>query len=166
MGADTETITSFYRAFQERDHAAMAACYHPAVHFSDPVFTDLYGDEAKAMWHMLCERGSDLTLTFSDVSAAGNRGSARWDATYTFGPSGRLVRNSIDASFVFEDTKIIRHVDTFDLWRWTRMALGISGVLTGWTGFTKAKVRATANRGLMRFIDDHPEYERSGRSRP
>ena len=36
----------------------MADCYHPDVHFSDPVFPSLKGDEARGMWRMLCERGT------------------------------------------------------------------------------------------------------------
>ncbi|MEA2010855.1 MAG: nuclear transport factor 2 family protein, partial [Actinomycetota bacterium] len=67
MNPNATLITSFYEAFQERDHAGMIACYHPSIHFSDPVFTDLHGSEAKAMWHMLCERGTDLNVTFRDV---------------------------------------------------------------------------------------------------
>ena len=160
MPDHAETIATFYRAFQQRDHAAMAACYHPDVRFSDPVFTDLRGDEARAMWHMLCEQGDDLILTYSAVSAEGDRGSAHWEATYTFSPTGRTVHNRIDASFTFEDGLIVRHVDDFDLWRWTRMALGATGVLTGWSGFTRSKVRTTARQGLRRFMDGHPEYER------
>jgi ketosteroid isomerase-like protein len=153
-----ETIESFYRAFQQRDYEGIAACYHPSIHFSDPVFPDLRGDEARAMWHMLCEQGTDLHVTFTDVLAEGDGGGAQWDAHYTFSPTGRLVHNKVYASFEFEDGKIIRHVDSFDLWRWTRMALGTTGVVTGWSGFAQAKVRATADRSLRRFIAAHPEY--------
>jgi len=153
-----ETIESFYRAFQRRDYAGMAACYHPSIHFSDPVFSDLRGDEARAMWHMLCEQGTDLHVTFTDVTEEGDGGGAHWDAHYTFSPTGRLVHNKVDARFEFEDGKIIRHIDNFDLWRWTRMALGTTGVVTGWSGFAQAKVRATADRSLRRFIAAHPGY--------
>jgi ketosteroid isomerase-like protein len=153
-----ETIESFYHSFQERDYQGMTACYHPSIWFSDPVFPNLRGDEARAMWHMLCEQGTDLGVAFSDVEAESNSGSARWDAHYTFAPTGRLVHNKVDARFEFRDGKIIRHVDSFDLWRWTRMALGATGVITGWSGFAKAKVRATADRSLRRFIAAHPEY--------
>ncbi len=40
----------------------MAACYHPAVTFSDEVFTDLEGARAAGMWLMLCERGENLRV--------------------------------------------------------------------------------------------------------
>ena len=153
-----ETIESFYRAFQQRDYEGMTACYHPSIHFSDPVFPDLHGDEARAMWHMLCEQGTDLRVTFTDVTAEGDRGGTHWDAHYTFSPTGRLVHNKVDARFEFEDGRIIRHVDNFDLWRWTRMALGATGVVTGWSGFAQAKVKAKADRSLRRFIAAHPDY--------
>ena len=153
-----ETIESFYRSFQQRDYEGMAACYHESVRFSDPVFPDLHDEEVRAMWHMLCEQGTDLHVTFTDVTAEGDSGSAHWDAHYTFSPTGRLVHNRVDARFEFENGKIIRHVDGFDLWRWTRMALGTTGVMIGWSGFAQAKVRSVADRNLRRFITAHPEY--------
>lgn len=158
MNENADTIRDFYTAFQARDHVGMAACYHPAVRFSDPVFTDLHGDEARAMWHMLCDQGKDLKVTLSDVDADSDRGTARWEARYTFGSSGRMVHNVIAASFVFADGKIIQHTDEFDLWRWMRMAVGTTGTLIGWSPSAKRKVRETGRRGLDRFIADHPEY--------
>lgn len=137
----------------------MARMYDAEIHFSDPVFTELRGSEVYAMWHMLCEQGSDLSVTLDSVAASGDGDvRARWEARYTFGPERRAVHNKIEASFTFADGKVIRHNDRFDLWRWTRMALGPVGILTGWTGFTQSKVRATARRSLTRFIDAHPDY--------
>ena len=45
MSRNTELIDGFYAAFARRDWRAMAACYHPRVHFSDEVF-DLHGADA------------------------------------------------------------------------------------------------------------------------
>ena len=159
MNQNERLITTFYQAFQRRDSEAMAACYRPAIRFSDPVFQELNGPEVGAMWHMLCEQGTDLVVEFSEVRADDDTGTAHWDATYTFGPTGRVVHNRIDASFEFEDGRIVNHVDSFDLWRWSRMALGFSGSLTGWSGPTKSKIRRTADRSLRRFVDTHPEYQ-------
>ncbi|MEA2058270.1 MAG: nuclear transport factor 2 family protein, partial [Actinomycetota bacterium] len=132
---------------------------HPEIHFSDPVFLDLNGDEARAMWHMLCERGTDLTVTFCDVHAEDEIGGAHWEARYTLTPGGREIHNVIDASFEFRDGLILRHRDDFDLWRWTRMALGPTGTLAGWSPPIQNKVRATAMSGLRKFMAAHPEYE-------
>ena len=38
----------------------MQACYRPAPTFADEV-SSLKGKEVGAMWHMLCEGGSDLS---------------------------------------------------------------------------------------------------------
>lgn len=150
-----ELIKKFYTAFQQKDHAGMIACYHPEIHFSDPVFTDLHGNQAKAMWRMLCERGKDLQVVFSDVvataSADEGNGRAHWEATYTFS-TGRKIHNVIEAAFEFRDGLIIRHQDTFDLWRWTRMALGPMGLFLGWTPLVQKRIRRTALAGLEKFM--------------
>ena len=158
MNSNSDLITTFYEAFQKRGYATMIACYRPSIHFSDPVFPDLHGNEAKAMWHMLCERGTDLEVTFRDVEADDERGRAHWEARYTFAKGSRSVHNVVDASFVFQDGLIVDHTDTFDLWRWTRMAIGPAGTALGWSGPFQNKVRDTAASGLHKFIASHPEY--------
>lgn len=142
-----ELVERFYAAFSERDHAGMAACYHPEVHFSDPVFPDLHGPMAAAMWRMLCERGTDLRLEASAITDT----SAHWEAWYTFSATGNAVHNVIDASFEFRDGLIVRHVDVFDFYAWARQALGVTGVLLGWTPMVKNKVRSQAGRQLEKF---------------
>ena len=150
MHPNAQLIRSFYRSLAARDAAGMAACYHPEVHFTDAVF-DLRGAEAGAMWKMLCERGTDLEVEFGGVRADEDTGSAHWEARYTFSATGRKVHNSIDARFEFAEGKIIRHLDRFDFWRWSRQALGLPGMLLGWSGLLRAKVARTAARNLARF---------------
>ncbi|MFZ0549155.1 MAG: nuclear transport factor 2 family protein [Candidatus Promineifilaceae bacterium] len=159
MDAHRKLVEDFYTAFQAKDYVGMNGCYHPEIHFRDPVFQDLYGSEAKAMWHMLCERGKDLVIAFQNVQAGERGGSVRWDAHYTFS-TGRKVHNIVRASFEFQDGKIIHHEDVFDLWRWTRHALGPVGVLLGWSPIVKNKVRRTARQGLELFLEKHPDYQR------
>lgn len=154
MHPNAELIEGFYRAFAARDHASMARCYDPDVSFSDPVFVELHGDEVRAMWRMLCLRGTDLAVTFGEVSADEEHGSARWEATYTFTATGRPVHNRIAASFDFVDGRILNHRDEFDLYRWTRMALGPVGWLLGWTPFLRAQVRGKAIGQLKRFVSE------------
>ena len=151
MHPNAELITKFYDAFARLDPEAMAACYHPEVEFSDPVFTDLRGEHAGNMWRMLCGRAEDLEVVASAISADDSGGSAHWDATYTFSATGRKVRNSIDATFKFEDGAIRVHRDRFSLWKWTRMALGVPGILLGWSPIVQGKVRAQAAAGLAKF---------------
>ena len=127
--ANHALITRFYTAFAARDGVAMTACYHPDARFSDPAFLDLRGAEVSAMWRMLTSRSKDLTLTFSDVEATAQQGSAKWLALYTFGATGRKVENRISAAFVFKDGLILEHSDLFDFWRWARQALGPMGLV-------------------------------------
>jgi ketosteroid isomerase-like protein len=148
-------IQGFYAAFQRRDHAAMAACYAPDATFSDPVFPDLRGRAVGAMWRMLCERGTDLRIEASGIEADAALGSAHWEAWYTFSATGRPVHNIIQASFRFRDGLIQQHSDSFDLYRWARQALGVKGLLLGWTPPVRRAIRAQAARALDGFIRRH-----------
>lgn len=150
--ANTALIERLYSAFQRRDGEAMAACYAPDARFSDPVFTDLRGEEVGAMWRMLCERGKDLELTYADVAADAEGGSASWQADYTFSTTGRKVHNEISAEFRFAGGLISEHRDRFDLWRWSRQALGPVGLLLGWSPPVQSKIRAQAREGLDEFM--------------
>jgi ketosteroid isomerase-like protein len=152
MNANEETIRRFYTAFQTRDAAGMVACYAPDVQFSDPVFTDLKGPRAGAMWKMLCERGKDLKIEFRDVRADATGGSAHWEAWYTFSATGRHVHNIIDATFEFRNGMIVKHTDRFDLHRWSGLALGLPGKLLGWSPPLQNKIRAMAGKGLEDYL--------------
>jgi ketosteroid isomerase-like protein len=152
MHPNAELIRRFYTAFGERDHQTMAACYRADAVFSDPVFPRLEGAEICAMWRMLCLRGTDLEITFDGVEADDSKGRADWQAIYTFSPTGRKVHNRIAADFSFEDGAIRRHHDDFDLYRWTRMALGPAGYLLGWSGLIRNKVCRQAGRSLEKFM--------------
>ncbi|HRQ40679.1 MAG TPA: hypothetical protein PLD25_22415 [Chloroflexota bacterium] len=65
----------------------------------------------------------------------------------------------IDATFAFQDGKIMRHQDHFDLWPWARLALGSVGIVLRWSPPIQNKVRATSMGGLKKFITDHQEYQ-------
>jgi ketosteroid isomerase-like protein len=151
MHPNARLIESFYTSFQKRDAEGMVACYHPDVRFSDPVFHELQGQRACAMWRMLCGRAKDLQIEFRDVQADDRTGSAHWEARYTFAATGRKVHNVIDAKLEFRDGKIVRHADTFDLWRWAGMALGAKGKLLGWLPPIQRAIHDKAIRGLDEF---------------
>jgi ketosteroid isomerase-like protein len=145
-------IERFYRAFAERDGAAMASCYAPDVSFSDPVFPDLRGNEAGAMWRMLTAQATDLRIELGEHEADAERGSARWRADYTFTQTGRPVTNDVRASFRFADGLIVEHKDSFDFHRWARQALGPSGLMFGWTPLLRSAVRRRARARLDEFL--------------
>ena len=147
MHANAELIEHFYASFARRDAAAMIACYAPDATFRDPIFA-VDGADVGAMWTMFCERGRDLALDWRDVRADADGGAAHWEPRYTFSVTGRPVHNLIDSRFTFRDGKIATHADTFDLWRWSRMALGTKAVLLGWTPFVQNAIRTEARRSL------------------
>ncbi|MNJ64809.1 hypothetical protein D3C77_607860 [compost metagenome] len=103
------------------------------------------------MWRMLTTRAKDFSLTFDSVRADDRSASAHWVATYLFSQTGRIVINDIQARFVIRDGKICEHHDSFSLWRWSRQALGTSGLLLGWTPLVQGKVRGQALKGLRAF---------------
>ncbi|HEY4997527.1 MAG TPA: nuclear transport factor 2 family protein, partial [Usitatibacter sp.] len=88
-------IREFYARFAARDPEGMAACYHPDVAFSDPVFPMLRGSEAGDMWRMLLSRAADLEVTLEEAHADDEGGLARWTARYTFSRTGRPVVNRV-----------------------------------------------------------------------
>jgi len=155
----TETdalIERFYRAFDAGDGDAMAACYAPGAHFSDPVFTDLRGRRAGAMWRMLTEAPAGLRIELLDHKADGASGSAHWRAHYTFTETGRPVVNDVHARFRFADGLIVEHRDEFSFHRWARQALGPVGLLLGWTPLLRRAVRRKAAARLEEFTKPQP----------
>ena len=153
MEGNQQLLRDFYEAFARKDHATMATCYRNDATFGDPVFVALDAEETRAMWRMFCLGGQDLSVTFSDVKADEKTGSARWEARYTFAPTGRSVHNVINASFEFADGRIAKHRDSFGFYKWTRMALGPVGLLAGWTPMVRNKVRKQAAQQLQRFVE-------------
>jgi hypothetical protein len=89
------------------------------------------------------------------AEAAGGR--AHWDAHYLFSATGRIVDNAIDARFTFTpDGLIATHRDRFAFWSWARQALGLPGLLLGWSPSLRRKVRATAASNLKAFLSRNP----------
>jgi limonene-1,2-epoxide hydrolase len=147
-------ITKFYEAFNNLDADTMCSCYHNDIIFEDPAFSVLNGERAKAMWQMLCasQKGKDFKVMSSNISATENKGSAHWEAFYTFSKTGRKVHNKIDAKFEIKDGLIIKHTDTFNLHKWASQAIGIKGLLFGGMGFFKTKLQRQTNNLLDKYM--------------
>jgi ketosteroid isomerase-like protein len=152
QATNTTLIENLYDAFDRRDGERMAACYAPDATFSDPVFTDLRGDEPGAMWRMLTGQAKDLSVELVEHATGDERGTARWIARYTFTRTGRPVVNDVRASFRFADGLIAEHVDEFGFHRWARQALGPPGLLLGWTPIVRSATRRQARASLDDFI--------------
>lgn len=148
-------INEFYTAFANHDHKRMVACYHDKIEFSDPAFGMLQGDEVRAMWKMLIERSEGkLKVIFSNVNGDASTGSAHWEAFYVFSKTGRNVHNKIDARFEFKDGKIYRHDDHFNLWAWSRQALGVSGLLLGYSPYFRKKLQQQTRKLLAGYMNN------------
>ena len=154
MQTNTDIISKFYTAFQKLDYQTMNSCYSDDIVFNDPAFGLLRGDEAKYMWEMLCKNAKDFSLTFSNIQLLDEEyATCNWIATYTFSKTGNKVVNNIKAHMKLKDEKIIEHSDAFKLSKWAAQALGLPGVLLGWTGFMKRKIQQNARKNLIAFIE-------------
>ena len=152
MNPNENLITKFYTAFANADYKTMSECYHPKIHFIDPAFGLIKEEQVSAMWQMLLLKSKgNLKIEFSNVKADDFTGSANWVATYNFSKTNRNVINKISAEFIFQDGLIIKHTDNFDVWKWSKQAFGIKGLLLGWTGFFQDKVKEQALLSLKKF---------------
>lgn len=130
----------------------MAACYAPDARFTDPVFVGLRGAEPPAMWTMLTSRSADLRVELLESSADDTSASAHWVARYTFAQTGRPVTNDVRSSFRLADGLIAEQQDTFGFYGWARQALGMPGLLLGWTPIIRNAVQRKARASLAEFM--------------
>lgn len=152
MNPNEQLIEEFYAAFATGNDKTMASCYHEDIVFEDPVFGILSGQEVTDMWKMLIERSKgNLKIEFSDVKASADSGSALWIASYNFSKTNRNIINTVFARFEFRDGLIVRHTDYFNVWKWSRQAFGLTGVLLGWTGFMQRKIQEQAKTALVKY---------------
>ena len=101
---------------------------------------------------MLCKSAKDLTIQTDKIEVDGEYGTCNWTAIYPFSKTGRKVVNKIKAHMRIADGKIIEHTDEFDIYKWSRQALGLPGILLGWSGYLKNKIRSDARKKLDAFI--------------
>jgi ketosteroid isomerase-like protein len=160
MNDNQQLITRFYGAFQRLEFRVMQDSYHDEAIFFDPVFENLNSIEVKAMWEMLCKNARNFSLQFSEVQADEEYGSCKWVAHYTFSQTGREVTNQVKSYMRFHDGKIVEHTDHFDLWKWSRQALGPAGWLLGWSGVLQKKVHSKARANLLKFMGTNAEVNK------
>ena len=142
----------FYDAFMVRDHYTMGLLYAEHATFSDPVFPLLNAKGARLMWQMLLSRADDdFGIEVKIREDTPRRARVDWIAYYTFSSTGRPVENRIHTEMGLSAGKIVRHQDTFSLWRWSRQALGTQGLLLGWTPLVRNRIRTQAAAALRDF---------------
>lgn len=152
---NAQTIERFYQAFQQKNYEEMNSCYSDDIVFYDPVFELLEKGRAKQMWEMLCKSAKDLNIQYSNIKALDEEYyTCDWVAHYTFSKTGRPVVNRVRAHMKMLDGKIVEHSDAFSLHQWASQALGFSGKLLGWNSFFQRKIKNTARRNLIQFIEN------------
>lgn len=151
MDTNTDIITKFYTAFQKKDAEGMVKHYANNISFEDPAFGNLNGDDAKNMWRMLCSNTSEIEIDFKIMDSHQNQVTAHWVAKYTFSKTGRNVINKIDATFILENQQIVSHVDVFNLWTWSKQAMGPMGWLFGWSDYFRKKLQQTTSKSLSKY---------------
>ena len=154
MNSNIQLVEKFYTAFQQLDSTAMNSCYSDDIVFFDPVFGLLRGPEATSMWEMLCKNANNFSLTYGNIIALDEEYcTCDWIARYTFSKTGRQVINKVKANMRFAEGKIIEHSDGFSVHQWSRQAFGITGVLLGWNSIFQNKIKNTAKKNLLRFME-------------
>lgn len=149
MTANENTIIKFYTALANADTKSLCDCYHPDIQFRDPIFGLLKGNIVCLMWNNLLKKSKGkIKIEYFDVKADDYLGSASWIASYHFSKTNRKVVNSISSNFHFKDGLIIKQTDDFDIWKWSKQALGIKGMLFGWTGFFQKQIQKQALRSI------------------
>ena len=153
MNSHTQLIKKFYTAFQQLDAATMNSCYSDDIIFFDPVFGLLKGTEAKTMWQMLCKNACNFSLTYTNITALDDEYyTCDWVATYTFSGTGKTVVNKVKANMRFANEKIIEHSDAFSVHQWSKQAFGIIGTLLGWNSIFQNRIKHTAKKNLIQFM--------------
>ena len=158
MNRPIDTLQTFYHAFLALDARKMSACYAADARFADPLMRVEGRDGIGSMWQMLCDAivsngRADWRLLVGELQIEGERGHVHWEPKYRFGSDDQRVHNLIDSSFTFNEQGLIasQH-DRYDLWRWSRQALGTRGTLLGWMPWFRARLRERAARHLEAWM--------------
>jgi len=150
----------FYDAFALGDWHTMGMTYARHATFSDPVFPLLGADEVRAMWHMLLARAQDFSLNYTIAAESADGARVVWVARYIFTPTGRAVSNRVVTEMRFAAGRIVKQVDRFSLWRWSRQALGLQGWLLGWSPLVRTRVQNQAAASLRKFVEQERQHGR------
>lgn len=158
MEENVKLIRKFYDSFAKKDVDGMLSCYDENVSFQDPAFGPLAAEDTFSMWRMLLSKEGSLTITYHGEWADRESGGANWEAQYEFGSKKNKVHNKISARFTFDEGRITTHIDSFSFWKWSSMALGLPGVLLGWTPLLKNKVRQRVRKKLEAFKSQNKSH--------
>ena len=151
-----EIVTSFYDCFAKGEAKGMLNFYAEEVIFCDPAFGKLSGNRPHEMWRMLLGRFDEHTLiTFEVIEVSTDKAKVKWTAKYHFGKNKRPVTNHVTSTLFVENGKIVKQYDHFDIWKWAYKALGIAGLLFGWSKFFQLKIQQKTRKMLGQYMAKH-----------
>ncbi len=154
MNENERLVSRFYSALAKLDANTLNACYSSNIVFYDPMFELLKGNEVTAMWQMLCKNAKNFSLLYDSIADAGEGYyNCNWKASYTFSKTGRAVVNNGKAYMKIENGFITEHSDAWSLHTWSAQALGIMGKLFGWNNYFRRKLKNSAKRRLMDYME-------------
>lgn len=154
-------VDRFFEAFSASDWQTMARCYHDKASFSDPVYPDLREERIVYMWHQLLSAAetsnlnsgrkkslslNNLKLEYRVLFGDERKAQVLWTASYRYG--NRSVSNEVLSTLAIWDDKIVRQVDEYNFWRWSRQALGLTGLAFGTMPWYQRSVQRSAQSRL------------------
>jgi hypothetical protein len=155
-------VGRFFEALALSDWQTMARCYHDKASFSDPIYPDLREERIVYMWHELLAAATDnapkekstnrlnltdLLLEYRILFGDERKAQVQWTATYRYGK--RSVRNEVLSTLAIWDDKIVRQVDEYNFWSWSRQALGLPGLVFGAMPWYQRSVQRSAQSRLV-----------------
>jgi hypothetical protein len=152
-------IETYFDAFSKGDYRTMRSLCDPKITFNDPVYTSLQGKSVFALHHFMAERRICPTITIRSISEKGNRVKVKWTNEYEYATYKTHISIDVRSIFHFEHTSIISQTDQYNLWKWSKMALGFTGTYLGWTPMFRSTLRRSSQQSLATFIQKHPQYK-------
>ena len=147
--ASASVVDRLFEALRRADASVIDACYHPQISYSDSVFEDLRGARVALRWRMLLQQADGFSLEHGLVFADERKAQVQWTADYRL--RGKRIRVPILSTLAIWDDLIVRQVDEYNFWQYSRQAQGIPGLLLGGLEPFQKIVRRRARRDLERF---------------
>jgi hypothetical protein len=121
----------------------MQACYAEDAQFDDEVFTLAAAPDRRHVAHAVHGHARQGPRRLEAGDTRHHRPQRALGRALPFSATGRWCINRIDAEFEFDKHGLIlRHRDRFDFWAWSRQALGVPGLILGWTPLFRKQVQA------------------------
>lgn len=153
-GSSVPVVDRFFEALRRADDAVINACYHPQISYSDPLFEDLRGARVALRWRLLLREAQSFSLEHELVFADERKVQVQWTVDYAL--KGKKIRLPILSTLAIWDNLIVRQVDEYEFWQYSRQAQGFAGLLLGGIEPFQQLVKRRARSDLERFATAAP----------